>query len=133
MSDNFMQRLVNEDYDTLLEYARISVKNLMPVLKIVDPEHEGVLMLALLIRTALGADGTLTALERKFVCEAFSLSEDSFKTILGMDGDEALVDKFADALPAEQHADVVMFITTIAACDKTIARDEVAFIQRVLK
>ena len=133
MSENFMQRLVNEDYDTLLEYARISVGKLMPVFKVVDPDHEGALMFVLLVRTALGADGTLTALERKFVCEAFSLSEDSFKTILAMDGNEALVDKFADALPSEQHADVVMLITTIAACDKTITRDEAAFIERVLK
>ena len=61
--NDIMQKYVNTDYETLVDLAKEAVRRLMPVCRQVDPQHDGFYMLTALVLSAVGADGTLTALE----------------------------------------------------------------------
>lgn len=130
-----LQNLVNKDYDELMGFAKIAIAELYPACKVVDEDNGGVFMMTSIILSAIAADGKLTGIEKKFLMELLDLDEDKLNTLIGMhDARMAdLTDNFADALPAEMKAHVVMLVATIAACDETISREETAFLAKILE
>ena len=130
-----LQNLVNKDYDELMGFAKIAIAELYPACKVVDEDNGGVFMMTSIILSAIAADGKLTGIENKFLMELLDLDEDKLNTLIGMhDARMAdLTDNFADALPAEMKAHVVMLVATIAACDETISREETAFLAKILE
>lgn len=132
--EQMMQDFVNKDYEELVALGSIAVKNLLPVCKKVDEEHDGFMMLSAIVLSAIGADGKLSALEVRFLGDVMGLDEDAVANFIKLYDSryEELVDQFADALSAEVKADVVMLVMSIAACDEKISREENAFIQKIL-
>ena len=130
-----LQDLVNKDYNELLGFAKIAIGELYPACKVVDEDHGGVFMMTSIILSAIAADGKLSGIEKKFLMELLDLDEDKLNAFVGMyDARMAeLTDKFADALPAEMKAHVVMLVASIAACDETISREETAFLAKILE
>ncbi len=130
-----MQKCVNEDYETLVGMARSAMKDVLPACKKVDTDNDGFLMLSSLILSALGADGKLSALERKFTCEVMGIDDDTLDKFIKMYSSKMfdLADKFVDNMGTDVKAAAALLVISICACDETINRDEVAFIRRLLE
>ena len=131
--NELMQKYVNEDYDTLVNFAQRAMVNLLPACKKVDPEHEGFFMISSLILSAIGADGVLTSLERKFMRDVMGLDDDQISKYIKMyDSRMAdLADHFADNMGTDLKADAAMLIVSICACDEKISKEETAFIRKL--
>lgn len=132
--NELMQKYVNEDYDTLVFMAKKALSNLLPVCKKVDPDNDGFMMVSSLILSAIGADGTLTALERRFLGDIMGLSNDTISKYIKMYNSRMadLVDHFADNMSTDIKADTAMLIISICACDEKISKEETAFIKKLL-
>ena len=132
--NELMQKYVNEDYSTLVAFSQKALANLIPVCKKVDPDNDGFMMVSSLVLSAIGADGTLTALERKFLGDVLGLSAENISQYIKMYNSRMadLVDHFADSLTTDIKADTAMLIICICACDEKISREETAFIRKLL-
>ena len=108
--------------------------NLLPVCKKVDAENDGFMMISSIVLSAIGADGKLTALERKFLGDVMGLSDENISKYIKMYNSKMaeLVDHFADSLSADIKADTAMLVISIAACDEKISHEETAFIRKLL-
>lgn len=132
--NELMQKYVNEDYSTLVLMAQKAMSNLIPVCKEVDPDNDGFMMISSLVLSAIGADGTLTVLERKFLRDVMGLSDENISKYIKMYSSKMadLADHFADNMTTDIKADVAMLIICICACDEKISREETAFIRKLL-
>ena len=132
--NELMQKYVNEDYSTLVAFSQKALANLIPVCNKVDPDNDGFKMVSSLVLSAIGADGTLTALERKFLGDVLGLSDENISKYIKMYNSRMadLVDHFADSLTTDIKADTAMLIICICACDEKISREETAFIRKLL-
>ena len=132
--NELMQKYVNEDYSTLVAFSQKALANLIPVCKKVDPDNDGFMMVSSLVLSAIGADGTLTALERKFLGDVLGLSDENISKYIKMYNSRMadLVDHFAASLTTHIKADTAMLIICICACDEKISREETAFIRKLL-
>ncbi len=132
--NELMQKYVNEDYSTLVVMAQKAMSNLIPVCRKVDAENDGFMMISSLVLSAIGADGTLTALERKFLHDVMGLSDESISKYIKMYNSRMadLADHFADNMSTDIKADTAMLIICICACDEKISREETAFIRKLL-
>lgn len=132
--NELMQKYVNEDYSTLVVMAQKALSSLIPVCKKVDPDNDGFMMVSSLILSAIGADGTLTGLERKFLGDTMGLSDENISKYIKMYNSKMvdLADHFADNMGTDIKADAAMLIICICACDEKISREETAFIRKLL-
>lgn len=132
--NELMQKYVNEDYSTLVFMAQKAMSNLIPVCRKVDADNDGFMMVSSLVLSAIGADGTLTALERKFLHDVMGLSDENISKYIKMYNSRMadLADHFADNMSADVKADTAMLIICICACDEKISREETAFIRKLL-
>ncbi len=132
--NELMQKYVNEDYDTLVKFAQHAMGNLLPACKKVDADNDGFMMVSSLILSAVGADGVLTSLERKFLRDVTGLDDDMISKYIKMYNSKMadLVDTFADNMGTDLKADTAMLIISICACDEKISREETAFIKKLL-
>ena len=133
--NELMQKYVNEDYDVLVHLAQQAMVNLLPACKKVDADHDGFYMVSSLILSAIGADGVLTALERKFLRDVLGLDDDQISKYIKMyDSRMAdLANHFADNMGTDLKADAAMLIVSICACDEKISKDETAFIRKLFE
>ena len=117
-----------------MAFSQKALANLIPVCKKVDPDNDGFMMVSSLVLSAIGADGTLTALERKFLGDVLGLSDENISKYIKMYNSRMadLVDHFADSLTTDIKADTAMLIICICACDEKISREETAFIRKLL-
>lgn len=131
--NDFLQKYVNTDYEDLVSLAREAVARLMPVCKQVDPDHDGFYMLASLVLSALAADGKLTALEKKMLCDLFGMDDAGIKKLLGMYDSRMvdLADHFVDNMSADTKADALILICALAAVDEDICAEEAALIHKL--
>ena len=132
--NELMQKYVNEDYSTLVVMAQKAMSNLLPVCKRVVADNDGFMILSSLVLSAIGADGTLTALERKFLRDVMGLSDENISKYIKMYSSKMaeLADHFADNMSTDIKADTAMLIICICACDEKISREETAFIRKLL-
>ena len=131
---DLMQRFVNEDYDTLLSFAKTSLGKVLPAFEVVDEENKGMFMVTSIILSAIGADGSLTAIERRFLKDLLGIDDEAVSKMITMyDSSMAeLTDSFEDNMPSEIKTDTLMLVTAIAACDEKISSEESAFIRKLM-
>ncbi len=131
--EELMQQYVNSDYEVLLSLAKEAVNHLLPVCKKVDPENEGCFMLSSIILSAIGADGVLTALEKKLLKDALGLEEENIQGFIDMYDAKMveLTDQFCDNINDDIKADTIMLVTIFAAVDEKISKEETAFIKKL--
>ena len=129
-----LQGYVNKDYFELVAKARQDIVSLFPACKVVDKDNDGFVMMTSIMLSAIGADGTLTALERKFMKDALEIDDDAVSKFIKMYNGKMveLTDSFADALPVELKADVIDLALCIVAVDEKISREETAFIAKLI-
>ena len=132
--NEIMQKLVNEDYNTLLGMARETFNSLLPTFKKIDTENDGAALAFFIISSAIAADGQLTVLENKFIGDLLGVStEVLIKMIQSHESKiDDLVEKLVDSLPQNERSSLILLIATIAASDETISRDENAFLKRLM-
>ena len=130
-----MQKYVNTDYPVLLDLAKEAIRRLMPACKQVDPEHNGYYMLSSIILSAVGRDGSLTALEKKLLMEATGIDEAGVSKLLKMYDPKMpdLVNYFCDNMGDDLKADTIMLVTIFAAVDEKICKEETAFIRKLFE
>lgn len=133
--NELMQKYVNTDYEVLVDLAKEAVKRLMPYCRTVDPDHNGNYMLASLILSAIGADGTLTVLESKMLGDVMGLNKEEIQKLIGMYDSRMpeLANHFADNMSEDTKADAIMLITTIASVDEKISKEETALIRKLFE
>ena len=131
--NEMMQNIVNKDYDELVGFGKIALTKIMPVLKAVDEEHEGVFALTSIILSAVGADGTLTVLERNWIKDVIGLSDDAIDGMIKLytSKTEDLTDALFDNGPTDFKGDLMMFVLSILAVDEKISKEETAFVKKL--
>lgn len=132
--NDLMQKFVNSDYETLVGFGQQALVKLLPICKKVDPEHEGFFMVSSIILAAIGADGVLTGLEKKFLGDVMGLKDENVDTFIKMYDSKMveLVDRFVDDINDEIKAHTVMLVSAVCAVDEKISREETAFIHKLL-
>lgn len=133
--NELMQKYVNTDYEVLVDMAKEAIRRLKPVCVQIDPEYDGNYMLASLVLAAIGADGVLTALEKKMLQEILKLDEEAIQKLIKMYDPKMpdLVNHFADNMGDDTKADTIMLVTIFAAVDEKISREETAFIRKLFE
>ncbi|MBQ4067362.1 MAG: hypothetical protein IJD22_06945 [Clostridia bacterium] len=130
-----LQNYANADYDVLVSMAQKSLTKILPACKKVDKENDGFLMVSGIVLSAVGADGKLSELEKKFVCDVLGIKEATFNNFIKLYDDSfaAVVDKFADSLDEDTKALTLTLVACIAACDERITVEESSFIRKILE
>ena len=133
--NELMQKYVNTDYSVLVDLAKQAVERLKGPCRTVDPQHDGNYMLFSLVLSAIGADGVLTALEKKMLGDVLGLDESSIQKMIAMYDRQMpdLANHFADNMGEDTKADAIMLVTTIASVDEKICKEETAFIRRLFE
>ncbi len=129
-----LQRIVNEDYDSLLKMARQAIDDVLPYCKKVDASNDGVIMLTSVLMAAISADNKLTALESQFIGEITGLPRENILDLARIRTAETaeMVDRFADALDAKGKAALCFLVAAIFACDQTISAQENQYLRKLL-
>ena len=132
--EEILQNYVNSDYDTLIGLAKQALVDLLPACKAVDAEHDGFLIITSMILSAIGADGVLTGLEKKFLSDVLGQDEATIQKFIGLYSSKMaeLVDKFADASSAEIKSKILVLVTAVAAVDEKISHQETALLRKIL-
>lgn len=133
--NELMQKYVNTDYSVLMPLAKEAVSRLIEPCRAVDPQYNGNYMLCSLVLSAIGADGVLTALEKKLLGDVLGLDEQGIQKMISMYNSQMpdLANHFADNMGEDAKADVIMLITVFAAIDEKISREETAFIRKLFQ
>lgn len=133
--EEILQNYVNLDYDSLVNIAKQSANNLLPVCALVDKDNKGVMLLSCVILAGIGADGKLSAKEYQFLSDVLGLNDETIDGFIKMYDAQMVdvVDNFADNLNVSTKADTVTLLTAVAACDETISREETALLRKILE
>ena len=131
--NQMMQDFVNKDYDELVSFGKIALGKIMPVLEAIDTEHKGMFMLTSIILASVGADGTLTALENKWLKDVMGLTDETIDNMLKLYNSkmEDLTDALFDNAPQEFKGDLMMFVLSILSVDEKISKEETAFVKKL--
>ena len=128
----FFQKMVNKDYDQLLEEGKMTIAAVISILKKHDFKDEDIgVFLALFISAAVASDGKYSALEQKFMNDLFG----TIDVVVPSAVDTALYDKlnkFVDVLPSDEKVILCHLAVIIAAVDQTIDKNELAYILELL-
>ena len=132
--NQMLQDFVNKERDELVYIAKRAMNELMPSCKTVDPQNDGYFMLTSIVLTAIGADGTLTEMERSFLREVLQQDDDTISRFIKIydKGMYDLVDSFVDNLGTEVKSHALMLVMSIASSDEKICKEETAFIKKLL-
>ena len=131
--NQMMQDIVNKDYDELVSFGKIALGKIMPVLKAVDADNDGMLVLTSIVLASIGADGTLTALESKWLKDVMGLNDETIDNMIKLYSSkmEDLTDALFDNAPQEFKGDLMMFVLSILAVDEKISKEETAFVKKL--
>lgn len=135
--NQLLQKYVNMPYDELLGLAKFSLAQFLDTLVEGAGASGASKVCAIMTAACLGADGTLSPLEHKFLNDLLDSSDSyaenlEFVRSLGDDEARELVDGLVDRMTSSDKAAAVSFCLCFLAVDETITRDEVAFIDRLL-
>ncbi|MCR4908875.1 MAG: hypothetical protein K5985_08585 [Lachnospiraceae bacterium] len=138
--DELLQDLVNKNDEEKLDIALDSYKDLLPVLREVDPKTEGIFMTMVIMGATAGADGKLTVGEDRFIralmeARGVEMTDEKVLSILDMGTEEDAYDIIRELRSRLNNAGagaLVSFIAAICAMDDTISREEVALIKSLL-
>lgn len=132
--EEVLQNYVNLDYPVLVDIAKKALVELIEPCKKVDPDNKGVMMMTSIMLSAIGADGTLTALERSFLRDVLDLDDDTISKFIKLYDSRMveLVDQFADKLSSDIKVNVTTLCLCVVAVDEKISREETAFIRKLI-
>lgn len=132
-----LQTYVNQPYEKLLAAAQDSLSRLVPLFNNVFGQEDGTIFVLQFLCTALAADGQLSQLEYRFLCDVVNI--DSADTAVKMvaaacnEQSRALVDKVFDSINNDNvKADMINLFLCCVAVDETISKDETALFLRLL-
>lgn len=133
--EQLMQSYVNTDYSNLVAIAKTALEKIMPDCRRVDTENNGYMMLMAIIMSAIGADGKLTALERRFLAEVLQFDDEAVDKLTSLYNPDmaGLVDKFADNMSQETKVNTTTLLLALVSCDEKISREETAFIKKIIE
>ncbi len=136
MSKSFQeikQDFVNMDYSQLVKTCKQAIADVLPTLQAYDKENNGALLLTAIVHASIGADGTLSALERRFIKDVLGVDDSFVDTLLRTYTSSVadLTDTLADRISAEGKAAITVIAICFTAVDETINRDENAFLNRL--
>lgn len=131
--NQMMQDMVNKDYDELVSFGKIALGKILPTLEAIDTEHKGMFALTSIVLASVGADGTLTALENKWLKDVMGLTDETIDNMIKMYSSkmEDLTDALFDNAPQEFKGDLMMFVLSILAVDEKISKEETAFVKKL--
>ena len=132
--EELLQHYVNLDYSVLVATAQKAIVDLLPACEAVDKDNKGFMMLTSIMLTAIGADGTLTALERSFLRDVLKLDDDTISKYIKLYDSRMvdLVDSFADKISKDIKVNVTTLVLCVASVDEKISREETALIRKLL-
>jgi len=133
--NELLQEMVNKDYDELVAFGKIALGKLTPLFQAVDEDNKGCFMLMSVVLSAIGADGTLTALERSYLRDVVDLDDETIDKFITLYDSKMvdLTDHLFDHIPNELKAHLMTFVLTILAVDEKISREETAFVHRLFE
>ena len=133
--EELLQQYVNKDYDELLSIAKGAVNRLLPLCRkhITAPNGDKIMVMWTVL-AAYGADGVLTATERRFVCDLLEIDNESLDTLSKKYSSivSDSVNSLADNTERDIKDAVLTLILAVSACDEKISRQETEFIRRIL-
>ena len=137
--NELMQRFVNESYDSLLNIANQSLRDVSNALTdfFSDKPEYATQSTVMLFACCLGADGKLTELEARFLNDLLCANH-SYSTLCTMISTHAnkdsleIIDKLVDTLDQDSRAAMLTLATCFLAVDETITREEVALISLLM-
>jgi len=116
-------------------FGKIALGKLTPLFQAVDVDNIGCFMLMSVVLSAIGADGTLTALERSYLRDVVDLDDETIDKFITLYDSKMvdLTDHLFDHIPNELKAHLMTFVLTILAVDEKISREETAFVHRLFE
>lgn len=128
--DEFLTMLKSKSYNELLSLATNLTGNLLEDFKIYSPEYNGKFIFFTIVLSVIGIDGNLSPTERRFIGDFLRLNDSEIQQFIAIYRPETAdrVIDFANRLTKEKRATFCALIATIAACDKTITREEYAYL-----
>lgn len=131
--NQMMQDFVNKDYDELVSFGKIALGKIMPILKAVDTDNDGMFALTSIVLAAIGADGTLTALETKWLKDVMGLQDETIDNMIKLYSSkmEDLTDALFDNAPQDFKGDLAIFVLSILSVDEKISKEETAFVKKL--
>lgn len=132
--NELLQSFVNKDRDELVYIAKRAIGELLPICKKADPKNNGYNLMAAIVLTAIGADGTLTQKERAFLREVLEQDDEMVSRFIATydKGMFEIVDAFADNLDRDGKSHVLMLVLSVVSSDEKISKEETTFIRKLL-
>lgn len=132
-----LQEFVDKSYEELVDLASYSLVALCNEIEELSPEHAEIssMVVAGYLAASVAADGKITPLENKFLCEVLGMDNElaDFLLALGKNPQQVeLLDQLFDSASVEFKKIALAFCLSLIAIDETINRDEVAFIEKLL-
>jgi hypothetical protein len=132
-----MQKYLDATYDELVEVAKSALLKLTPVFDEADEEGSGAKFVVPVVCAAIAADGRFSKLECQFVNDVLDTEfsyEDLMATVRLYAGERCamIVDKICDACSTPLKTEFLSLCLCILAVDKTMTRDEAAFLAKLL-
>ena len=100
--EDLLQSYLNKDYYELVSMARRDFVLLQPICKAFNEEDNGRYLLASVLLSAIGADGTLTPTERRFLKDVMRVDDATVTELIKLYNKEMpdLTKLLAEKLPA---------------------------------
>lgn len=127
----WLQTYVNEDRETLLGLAKISLSKIVPVFEAVFPqENASVILSTVIILGAVGADGTVDAKEKSFIQELFGIDSEAVDGIIKLHNgkEKEVIKPLVNAVDDDTKFAILNLVAVVLACDETIDVNEQRYI-----
>ena len=133
--NEILQDYVNLSYEELLGVASHAAKTVIPFFNNAVEDGNGAIFTISFIGTCLAADGQLSALEKKFVCDLLGVDAQTVEGLVASINSEIvrIVDEVFDSIPTDEVKSALLsFCLCFLAVDERISREEVALIQKLI-
>ncbi len=141
--EEMLQDLVNQDDEFKVQLAAKCFMELLPTLRAIDPEHNGMTMVYSILGTAAAVDGELSEKEMYLLSAMFKAAHQTeysadevyeiCETCAGSENVYNMVRRIADALPSDQFASLINMLAAICSIDDKISSGEYAFLKDLVK
>ncbi len=131
MSDfaDLMQKLVNEDYDTLLQMAKASLVEAVDIMSNATNEDDAIMYVMTFLSFSLAADGKFSATEQRFVNDLVGPLIDFYSVMECIDEKTySVLNGIVDSLPTSDKSKLCYLAACVAAVDKTIDVNELHYL-----
>lgn len=129
---DFLQSVVNKDYEELRDMAKIVLVQSYGILKKYGDEKAATVTVSVFLVSVLAADGELSANERRLVRDLFG-DDTVLKLVGAIDAQTyAKMNQIVDNLPNEEKAVLCHLAILVAAVDGKMDSNELSYIEDLL-